>query len=106
MTGILVSPEGREDVWLPDRESLKQWIVAQNFERIHNFKTSAVGMLLGADHDVSSVLEDIDAADRMALLIGDARRQNMNHALALITTSEELELYDLGDVTEDDLVLG
>lgn len=101
---IDVTPEGRDEVWLPDRESLKRWIVAQEFDAIHNFMTTGP-VLLGADHEVDSVLASIDAADRLALLTGDARRQNMNHALAVITTDERLELYDLGDLTEDDLEL-
>lgn len=103
MTKIKVTPEGRPDVWLPDRASLKEWILSKDLKRIHNFVTSVPTMVLGADHDVDSVLDDIDQADRLAVLVGDARRQNMNHALAVIMPGERLELFDIGEVTEDDL---
>lgn len=110
MTGTTISviPEGREDVWLADRESLKSWIVAQQFDKIHNFGTAGP-IVVGADHDVASVLDDIDAAERVAILTGEAMRGNMNHALALIVPDgykglpERLEMYDIGDVTERNL---
>lgn len=107
---IVVTPEGRPELWLAERSSLKAWIGAQGFEQIHNF--GAIGaMCIGADHDVDSVLADIDAADRVALLMGDARKGNMGHALALIVPDgykglpERLEMYDIGDVTDDDLAV-
>ncbi len=105
---IDVTPEGREDVWLADKSSLKAWIVAQQFETIHNFG-AAGPMLVGADHDVESVLDDTEAADRVAILTGEAQRENMGHALALIMPGgykglpERLEMYDLGTVSTDDL---
>lgn len=105
---ISVTPEGREGLWLADRESLKAWIVAQEFEFIHNYGTAGP-MLVGADHDVAGVLADIDTAERVAVLTGDARRGNMNHALALVVPEgykglpERLEMYDIGEVTEADL---
>ena len=105
---IIVTPEGRDDIWLADRVSLKAWIADQGFECIHNFGTAG-SILVGADHDVDGVLVDIDAADRVAILTGEARRGNMNHALALIMPDgykglpERLEMYDLGAITEADL---
>lgn len=105
---IVVTPEGREDIYLPDRESLKGWITEQGFDAIHNF--SAAGpMVIGADHDVESVLADIDAAERVALLLGDQARGNLGHCLALVMPEghddlpERLEMYDIGEVTEADL---
>lgn len=104
-TMIVVSPEGREGIWLADRASLKAWIAAQGFEEIHNFGTSAPGMLVGADHSVESVLSDIDEADKVAVLTGQARRDNVGHALALIMPPnhglpERLEMYDIGEIPE------
>lgn len=58
------------------------------------------------------MLADIDAADRVAILTGEAQRGNMRHALALIMPEghnglpERLEMYDIGEVTEDDLEVG
>jgi hypothetical protein len=107
MTAIKVTPEGRPGVWLADRDSLKAWVVEKRFDRVHNF-VQAGGMLLGADHEVDSVIADIDAADRIAVLTGDAWRQNSRHALALImpgteSRPEHLEVYDVGEVTDADL---
>lgn len=105
---IIVTPEGRDGLWLADRASLKAWIVAQGFDQIHNFCSSGP-MVVGADHSVESVLTDIDAADRVAVLTGDAKRGNLGHALALVVPDgyhglpERLEMYDLGDITVADL---
>lgn len=105
--GISVTPEGRDGVWVPDRDSLKAWITEQGFDAIHNF-ISAGPALIGADHDVESVLADIDRADRVGLLTGDAKKGNLNHALALIfidnpAGDEHLEMYDIGELTEEHL---
>lgn len=104
---ITVEPEGREGVWLADRESLKAYIEAQAFEAIHNF-TGGGSMFIGADHSVSSVLDDIDNANRVAILTGESARGNLGHALALIMPPnalrpERLEMYDIGTVTDSDL---
>lgn len=106
---IAVQPEGREGLWLADRGSLKAYIVAQGFETIHNFSALNAPLMIGADHEVDGVLVDIDEADRVAVLTGDARRENLNHALALVmpprgALPERLEMYDIGEITEDDLM--
>lgn len=98
---IDVTPEGREGVWLPDAESLKEWIAAQEFAAIHNMIPTG-SMMLGADHDVAGVLEDIDRADRLGILTGESQKGNFGHALAIITDNK-MEMYDIGPVSEDDL---
>ncbi|MGO9455684.1 MAG: hypothetical protein ACLP62_01360 [Acidimicrobiales bacterium] len=108
---IVVEPEGRPGIWLADRESLKAWITAQDFEAIHNMATSVPGMLLGADHSVAGVLADIDTAERVALMTGEAFAHNMGHALALIMPPdpplpERLEMFDIGEIAETDLAPG
>lgn len=106
---IAVTPEGREGIWLADRESLKAWIVAQNFEQIHNMGTAVAGMLLGADHEVEGVLTDIDRAERVAIMTGAMFKHNIGHALAVIMPPEQnglpqrLEMYDVGEVKVEDL---
>jgi hypothetical protein len=100
---ITVEPEGREGIWLADRESLKAYIQAQSFDAIHNF-TGGGAMVIGADHSVESVLADIDAATRVAVLTGESARGNLGHALALIMPPndlrpERLEMYDIGTIT-------
>lgn len=99
---IKVKAEGRKDVWIPlDKENLKQWIKNKKFEAIHNFIPSGM-MMLGADHDVKSVLEDIDRADRLALFTDPA--MNLGHSLALIW-KEKLECYDIGKLTKKNLLI-
>lgn len=98
---IKVKPEGRKGIWIPEKESLKQFIVDKKIEKIHNFVGSSP-MIIGADHDQKSVLEDIDNAERLGILTGGAQANNLGHALSLITNNE-MEMYDIGRITEDDL---
>lgn len=100
---LKVKPEGREGIWLVEKSDLKEWIAEQRFEKIHNYVNTG-GIVIGADHDVESVLSDIDRADRLAVLTGDAQRGNFGHALSLIT-NEKMEMYDIGKITEDILVI-
>lgn len=98
---IKVKPEGREEVYIPEKESLKEWIKSKNFEQIHNFVPSGP-LIIGADHDIDSVLMDIDEAERLAVLTGSSKLANLEHGLSLIINNR-LELYDIGDVSEKDL---
>lgn len=105
---IAVTPEGRDGIWIADRDSLKAWIVAQEFDEIHNMGTAVRGMIIGADHDVDGVLADIDSAEKVALMTGEMFTHNLRHALAIIAAPgnglpERLEMYDIGEVTVDDL---
>lgn len=96
---IKVTPEGRSNMWIPEKESLIAFIKEKNFEQIHNFIPSGM-MMLGADHGVESVLEDIEKAERMAIFTDPSA--NMGHSLALIRANK-LECYDIGTITEEDL---
>ena len=99
-TKLKVRPEGRKDIYIPtDKENLKQFIKSRQLKAIHNFIPSGM-MILGADHDVKSVLADIDRADRLAVFTDPTA--NMGHSLALIW-KEKLECYDIGKITEEDL---
>ena len=59
--------------------------------------------MLGADHGVESVLEDIDRAGRLAIFTDPTL--NMGHSLALVFESK-LKCYDIGKITEKDLTRG
>jgi hypothetical protein len=98
---LKVKSEGRDGVWLVEKSDLKEWIVAQGFEKIHNFVSSPIA-IIGADHDVGSVLEDINRAERLAILTGAVQGWNMGHALSLIT-GNNMEMYDIGAITKADL---
>ena len=97
---IKVKKEGRPNIYIPEKESLKKFIKSKKLKQIHNFILSGA-MMLGADHDVKSVLEDIDRADRIAIFTDN---QNMGHSLALIYENK-LEAYDIGKIKEEDLSL-
>lgn len=101
MIKIKVKPEGREDVYIPEKESLKAWIKSKPFEQIHHFYASAP-VFVGADHDVESVLEDIDRADRLGLCTGVNSAMQMGHELSIII-GEQLNVYDIGKLTLEDL---
>lgn len=98
---IKVKPEGRLDIYIPEKKSLIQWIKFKKIKLIHNFIPSP-GILIGADHNVKSVIEDINNGDRIAILLKDQRMNNMGHALAIIK-NEKLEMYDIGEVKDSDL---
>jgi hypothetical protein len=98
---IRVTPEGREGVWNAEKESLKAFIRATGWEAIHNFTPTGFAMI-GADHDVESVLEDIDRAERLGILTDGQERTNLGHALAIIINNR-LECFDIGKITRDDL---
>ena len=97
---IKAKKEGRPNIYVPERESLVNFIKGKKLEAIHNF-IPAGNMILGADHSVESVLGDIERADRMAIFTDDA---NMGHSLALIY-KEKLECYDIGKINKDDINL-
>ena len=101
MLEITVTPEGRDNIYIPDPDSLIAWIEAQKFEYIHNFIPHGA-MMIGADHDPDGVIEDIRAADRLALTTGPEWINNMRHALSIIRNNR-LEVYDIGELTESDL---
>lgn len=96
---LKVTVEGRKDIWIPNRESLKQFIKSKDFEMIHNFIPTR-GMIIGADHDVASVLTDVDNGDRFAVFTDPLA--NMGHSLAIIK-NEKLECYNIGKISKDDL---
>lgn len=100
MSRIKVKAEGRQDIWIvTDKDSLKSHIRSKDLKEIHNFIPSG-SIMMGADHEVKSVLEDIDKAERLAVFTDSA--SNMGHSLALISNNK-LECYAIGDLIELDL---
>ena len=103
---IKVKKESRKNIYIPERKSLKDFIVSKKFKKIHNFIPTGT-IMLGADHDVKSVLDDVEKASRMAIFTDP--NANMGHSLALIFgshekgTNEKLECYDIGKLTKEDL---
>lgn len=100
---IKVKPEGRKDVYIPEKESLKKWIRSKKFKQIHNFIPGGM-MIVGADHDVKGVLEDIENSELLVLCILSNHNAQMGHELSVIRNNK-LEVYDIGRLTEEDLDL-
>lgn len=103
---LKVKPEGRKDIFIPEKESLKKFIKFRKLTQIHNF-VPITNILIGADHSVKSVLEDIDRATRLGIFTNP--NENVGHSLALIFGNydkgdvENLECYDIGKITLEDL---
>jgi len=106
MKKLKAKAEGRENIWVPEKASLIAFIKSRKLKQIHNFIPSGM-MILGADHDVESVLKDVEKASRCAVFT-DAHA-NMGHSLALIFgeyekgDKERLECYDIGKIEREEI---
>ena len=101
---IRVEPEGREGGWIPEKESLIEWLEDrwanhQLDNAIHSF-AGGNGLLIGADWSLQHLIEEIRKADRVGLLTGDAALGNLRHALSVIV-GNRLLMFDIGDVTDE-----
>lgn len=103
MMKIKVQPEGREGVWTADKKSLIDFLKAYPDSEIHNFIPNG-GFMLGADWSRKAVIDEVKKSERLAVLTGGARKHNMNHALAVITDNK-LFCFDIGEITDDDLLI-
>lgn len=99
---IKVKPEGRQGVWLVSKKEISSFVKKLPFDKIHNYPGNNSHLLIGADHLKEFVLKDIKNADRIAILTGKAKSQNVGHSLAVII-NERLEMFDIGEITEKDL---
>lgn len=98
---IKVKPEGREQMWVPEKDSLTDFIYKYNSEIIHSIRQSGY-MIIGADWSKGDLLQLISKAERFALLEGDKRNHNMGHSLAIIEDNK-LIIFDIGEITKDQL---
>ena len=96
---IKAKPEGRKDVWIPEKKSLIEFIKAKKFKEIHNFIQSGMA-IIGCDYDVNSVLNEIEGSDRLGIFTDNT--MNTGHSLAVIT-GNQLRCFDIGEITEKDL---
>lgn len=105
MPKITVTPEGRKDVWLvSDRESLKEYIRSLSLETIHKY-VQASHYFIGADFDITSVMEAIDGAKRIAVFTDET--PNLGHSLAMIQGDDDgdewLEMFNIGRIKKKTL---
>lgn len=100
---IKVTPEGRDGVWIADKDSVVDFLHDYEAEQIHNFIPGG-GAMLGCDWDKKSVISKTKEAERIAVLTGDSFRHNLRHALSVIVDNE-LMMFDIGELTESDLLV-
>lgn len=104
---IKVRPEGREGVWLPDKESLKEFIKINCGKYIHCFFSPPPGsnyaIYVGTDWELNNVLEEIDKSDKVGLITNQyITSQHAGHQLSLIINNR-LEIFDIGTIYDDNL---
>jgi hypothetical protein len=103
---ITVVPEGRDGVYLAEKDSLIRWLEEYPEEEIHCFLPGPGAVLVGADWPKHIVIQDIAYANRVGILSGKTRGENRGHALAVIVpdprAGERLEMFDVGEITVDD----
>ena len=104
MRKIKVKPEGREGVWLAEKESVVDFLLDYEFDKIHNMIPTG-SMMLGADWSKESVIEEVERSERVAIMTGEASKHNLNHSLSVISKNE-LYIFDIGEITESNLVVG
>ena len=102
---IKVKLEGRVGVWLIDKDEAIKLINNYSDDMIHNFVSAPFGVI-GADWHKEDVIETVNNSERIALLTGDALKQNFRHALSVIEDNE-LYMFDVGEIANGDLqILG
>jgi len=99
---IKVTPEGRDGLWVADKNSVVDYLHGYKFELIHNIMPGP--LMLGADWSKDSVIEKTKAADRICVLTGDSFFNNLKHALSVIVDNKLL-MFDIGEITESDLLI-
>ncbi len=98
---IKVRPEGRENIWIPEKQSLKSYIKNKKEKEFHNFiQSDNLPMAVGANVDINILLEDINKAKRLAIFTD--KTLNFGHSLALVINNE-LKMYDIGEIKKDTL---
>ena len=102
---IKVKQEGREDVYTCEKKDIIEWLEQSDLDTIHNYAGGHYSMMIGADWSRSSVVECINKSQRIGILTGRALAGNLRHGLSVITGSK-LEMFDIGEITSDDLEIG
>lgn len=100
---IKVKLEGRDGVWIADKDSVIDFLMDYEHEQIHNFLPIG-GMMLGCVFSKSEAIKQVKNAERLAILTGDSLQGNMRHALSVIVDNQ-LSIFDIGEITESDLLV-
>lgn len=98
---IHVTNEGREGAYLITKEEATRVVTEYPGEEIHH-QFQNPPMFLGADHSKEDVLEDIQKAEKLAIITEP--NFTMRHHLVLIFDNKR-HAYDIGEVKTSDLVV-
>jgi hypothetical protein len=104
MGTIKVTPEGRGGVWIADKDSVIDFLFEYEDDEIHNY-IGGSGTFFGADWSVDSVIDKVKSSERIAILTGDSFKNNLRHALSVIS-GNELFMFDIGEIEEGNLNIG
>jgi len=102
-TKIKVKPEGRNGLWIPEKESVIDFLNNFNDTHIHNMLPNG-GTILGCDFSKEETIKQIKESERLAIATGSALVTNMQHALAVIIDNK-LSLFNIGEIEESDLLI-
>lgn len=101
MNKIKVKPEGREGVYLVSKKEITKFVKNLEVDTIHHFFGGS-SMFIGADHKKSSVLEDIEKSERIAIVTDKAGSMTIGHMLSVIIDNK-LNMFDIGEIKDSDL---
>lgn len=90
---INVTPEWRPDMYIPNKQSLIEFIRESEQAEIHCMIWVAM-MMVWADWHKDSLIKEIEKSERIGILLWNAKKNNLWHALAVITNNE-LKMFDL-----------
>lgn len=99
---LKVTPDGREGIWLIEKENIIDFLNQYLNDQIHNFLGSGSTMVIGADWDKTEVIAKINQSDKIAILTGESLKSNLNHALSVIANNK-LYMFDIGEIKEENL---
>lgn len=98
---IYVTAEGREGAYLISKEEATRVVKAYPGEEIHH-QFQNPPMFLGADHSKEDVLDDIQKAEKLAIITEP--NFTMRHHLVLIFDNKR-HAYDIGEIKPSDLLV-
>ena len=102
MTKIKCLSVHQPNVYKADKESLKDYIISLNIQTIHNYIQGSFTMI-GADHDLDSVLSDIEKYDPH-IITNLAQTNFLNHSLRIVIDGS-INMYEIGEISQDQIEL-
>jgi hypothetical protein len=88
---IKVSLEGRNNIFIPEKESLVDFIKKEKATTFHGMEKTSFGFL-GCDYNKEQVIQFIDNCDRVALLF--IKDNIVDHPLRIIK-GKEMKAFDI-----------